>query len=81
MPPFLRIAGNLAHAVADVVHARMRGQPVMIDDAEAERRLRVCSACREWYDATRDRCAHPACGCYLRIKTRLRAMRCPDGRW
>jgi hypothetical protein len=81
LPPLTKKAVNLLQASAAVAkHAAMTG---IIDAGsdEAKRRLDICRACSEWYVAENDRCAHPKCGCFLRIKTRLRAMRCPDGKW
>lgn len=62
-----------------------RGERLRASQETCERRHEVCSGC-QWYVASSGRSllSGPkcrACGCYLRIKTALRASRCPIGRW
>ena len=83
-PSFAQMAWNLAQAVADfgadVVKNGLRG--ALVSPEEYQRRLEICDQCvpPEGY-RTGDRCSHQACGCYLSIKAKGRAFRCPIGKW
>lgn len=48
---------------------------------EQERRFEICRSCTEWFDSTKERCRHPQCGCYMRVKTWLATQQCPVGKW
>tara|TARA_S200002703_G_scaffold151891_1_gene151759 strand:+ start:2979 stop:3221 length:243 start_codon:yes stop_codon:yes gene_type:complete len=72
------MAARLRHLANDMKTVAKTPGPVAVSVAEKERRLAICSACgyfqRGW-------CTHQKCGCNMRAKTWLSALRCPDGRW
>jgi len=73
-----RMAWNLAKALsefaADVAANGLRD--AIVDQSEYERRLAICDAC-----ALRSggRCLH--CGCFLAVKAKGRAWKCPKNKW
>lgn len=81
MPGPVALARNVTAAAAKVAAGALAGQPVFTDDQTKAKRLALCNACSEYYVADKERCSHPKCGCYMRFKTALLAMKCPDGRW
>lgn len=82
MPSAGRMALNAARAAYDVAKGAANGRGLRATDAEVERRAAVCAlnACGKHVAGT-DRCAHPGCGCWLKVKRWFAAQRCPDGRW
>jgi hypothetical protein len=48
----------------------------IVEDEQYRRRLEICSTCDR---RAGKRCA--ACGCWINVKARGRAFRCPIGRW
>lgn len=84
MPPVTTVVRNAAVAAVrngvQAVKSAIKKEKFLVPDhVEAERKGK-CDAC-PWFNAQRDRCGHFKCGCYLRVKTRLVAEKCPDGRW
>lgn len=78
MPPWWRRARNALGAAGQVAAHLRAGHGVRVSREERERRLAVCQQCEPWYDAQREVCRHPRCGCYMRFKTWLVAVDCPD---
>lgn len=72
MPSLPRQVWNLATSLADFVVDRCR----TVTEDEYRQRLEVCDACEERRD---NRCTK--CGCYLSLKARGRAFRCPLDKW
>jgi hypothetical protein len=62
------LAGSIAAFVADGFHT--------VTVEQFGLRLQICDACDERRDVI---CG--ACGCYISIKARLRAMHCPLKKW
>lgn len=79
LPPLQRVAVNFVGAVARNTVAAFRGR-FRVEATEATRRAVLCRGCPFFREAD-VRCAHAACGCYLRIKVWLAAERCPAGKW
>lgn len=71
-------AANFAGAVGRAAAAAVRGEDVLVPDAEYEERLATCRAC-EFFDAGAGRCR--ACGCITVAKARLATERCPKRKW
>lgn len=71
---------NAAGAAVRVVAAAATGEPVLVDQAESDRRLAVCVAnpCGQYLAAER-RCG--ACGCVVGWKSWLATEVCPKGYW
>jgi hypothetical protein len=72
MPSLPRQAWNLAASLADFVADRCR----TVNEEEYRQRLEICDSCAERRD---NRCSK--CGCYLALKARGRAFRCPLDKW
>ena len=68
------VGGSIVRTVQSVAH----GNALNISEADKEKRLSICKSC-EFFDAAQERCAK--CGCYLKIKTYLKAEKCPINRW
>lgn len=51
-----------------------------VDQAEIDRRLAICATC-EQYDPEQERCRHPDCGCFMRVKARAQSSTCPRDKW
>jgi hypothetical protein len=79
-PPVRTMAGNLARAAFRVAGAVAAGKPLIVDRAEKDRRLTICTACDQ-YDAPKGRCK--ACGCAINLKARLKSEtgKCPKMKW
>jgi hypothetical protein len=72
LPPLATQAANLFQSVVAFVGDGCG----IVDDATYRRRLEICSTCDR---RTGKRCT--ACGCWINVKARGRAFRCPIGRW
>ena len=70
-----------AAAVRSAAHVARTGHP-FATESEIARRAEACRACETWVEAT-DRCSleRGGCGCFLRLKRKLAAERCPLARW
>ena len=75
-PNAAQMAGNLARAAGEFVASGF----AVVEPEELDRRLAICHECT-LYDAAAGRCTHPACGCFMAIKARAAAFRCPIGKW
>lgn len=73
-PSLLEQFGNAAKAAVDFVASGFE----TVDDAEYERRRKICRACDQ-FDAKADRCKR--CGCSMAIKARGKVFACPEGKW
>ncbi len=80
-PSLAKMAGNAATAFVDVAKGFFKGEQVRVAKEEQERRFAICQSCTEWFDPEKERCRHPKCGCYMRLKTWLASQRCPVGKW
>lgn len=68
---FLAIVRNLDHAAH---HRKM-----VITEEDHIKRFDVCKSCA--FYTLQAACSHPKCGCFLRVKTWLKAETCPEGKW
>jgi len=71
-PPLMRQAWNLAQSLTDFV---ADGCKTVTED-QYRQRLEICDGCRF---RRKSRCVR--CGCYLVLKARGRAFRCPADKW
>ena len=71
----------VAAAVRSAAHVARTGHPFASEN-EIARRAECCRACETWVEAS-DRCSleKGGCGCWLRLKRKLAAERCPLARW
>jgi len=78
MPSIPSMAGNLAQSVVRNVQSIAAGNPLKLSQQEANSRLDICRGC-EFFNSQQDRCTK--CGCYMAVKTYLKAEKCPVGKW
>jgi hypothetical protein len=80
-PSLPGMATNAFRAVVRNAKSVARGNPVKVSpEVEAMRRV-ICIGCTEFHEPEKDRCLHPKCGCYLRVKRWAFAEPCPAGKW
>jgi len=75
-PSISEMGKNLVQTVADSAKSVTLGEGLTITAEQAGKRLEICTAC-EFY--SENRCTK--CGCYLAVKTHLKAANCPVGKW
>lgn len=73
-PNLFTMAGNLFSSAGDVLREGVE----RVSEEERNERLQNCHVCPS-YDISNNRCYH--CGCFLNIKTYIKAWHCPEGRW
>jgi hypothetical protein len=78
MPSIGAVASNLAQSVLRNAQSVAAGNPLKIDEVTAQSRLSICKGC-EFYNAMQERCMR--CGCFMAVKTHLKAEKCPVGKW
>lgn len=77
-PSPLQMAKNLGSSVVRNIQSVAAGNDLRLSEDEANRRLAVCQQC-EFFREDQKRCGK--CGCYMAVKTYLKAERCPIGKW
>ncbi|NBO98659.1 MAG: hypothetical protein EBU90_00760 [Proteobacteria bacterium] len=78
MPSLPKMVTNAAQAVVRNVQSVAAGNDLRLSSDEANSRLSVCKGC-EFFDKNQERCGK--CGCFMALKTYLKAERCPVGKW
>lgn len=78
LPSMTQMAKNVLGSLGKVVKAAASGQGVKVTQETAEARLAICRSC-PFFRHTDERCSK--CGCYMAVKTYLRAEKCPVGKW
>lgn len=78
MPSYGQIAKNVGSSLVKNTISVIQGNDLKISNEEAQKRLDICKAC-VFFDKNAQRCSK--CGCYLSVKTYLKAERCPVGKW
>lgn len=76
MPSVVDMGKNLLTTAVDVVKGAVSGDNVALTGEEANTRLDICKSC-EFYVS--ERCTQ--CGCFMAVKTYLKAANCPVGKW
>jgi hypothetical protein len=76
LPTLAEMGKNLAQTVVDTVKSVVAGEGAISAETQADTRLKICESC-EFYQNTR--CTK--CGCYMAVKTHLKAANCPVGKW
>lgn len=76
MPSVAEMGKNLLNTAANVVKGVAAGESLSVTDEQANKRLEICKSC-EYYVG--ERCTQ--CGCYMSVKTHIRAANCPVGKW
>lgn len=81
LPPLTRRLRNATAAAIAVGKGAVAGE-FRVTREERALRENICrTQCPEWHRPSDHRCAHPACGCWLRLKTWLSRQACPAGFW
>jgi uncharacterized paraquat-inducible protein A len=78
MPSIPAMAGNLTKSVINNAKSVISGNSLKTSPEEANRRLSICKGC-EFFNSQQERCGK--CGCYMAVKTYMKAERCPVGKW
>jgi hypothetical protein len=78
LPPFKQMVQNVGQSVVRNVQSVVDGNALNVSDNEKDRRLSICRSC-EFFIKEQERCSK--CGCYMAIKTYLKAESCPVGKW
>lgn len=78
MPSLPAMAGNLTKSIANNVKSVMSGNSLKTTTEDANRRLNICKGC-EFFNSQQERCGK--CGCFMAVKTYMKAERCPVGKW
>lgn len=77
-PSQLQMAKNLGTSIVRNMQSVVAGNGLRISDEEANHRLNICNSC-EYFDQIQKRCKK--CGCFMAVKTYLKAEKCPLGKW
>jgi flagellar motor protein MotB len=78
MPSNNQMIKNLGSSVIKNVVSVAQGNSLKINPTDANARLSICKQC-PFFESNSQRCSK--CGCYLSVKTYLKAERCPIGKW
>ena len=78
LPPKAEMLGNAMSSVVKMVYEGASGNQVKLSKEEAATRLEICNGC-EFFRKSDQRCSK--CGCFMAIKTYLKAEKCPTGKW
>jgi len=78
MPSIGQMARSLGKSVANNAISVVKGNDLRLTPDEANRRLNICKGC-QFFDSLSQRCSR--CGCFLSVKTYLKAESCPVGKW
>ena len=78
MPSIPTMDKNFGGSVVRNVQSVAAGNSLNLSPDEANKRLSLCKGC-EFFNSASERCTK--CGCYMAVKTYLRAERCPVGKW
>jgi hypothetical protein len=74
LPSKFEMAKNITKSALAVAKGILQGQPIKETTSESQRRLEICGRC-EFFRKADQRCSK--CGCYMAVKTYLKASRCP----
>lgn len=78
LPTSSQMARNLIQSLGRNIKSVAAGNGLRLTSEEANKRLSICNSC-QFYIANQQRCGK--CGCYMAVKTYLKAERCPIGKW
>jgi hypothetical protein len=82
LPPVSKMAVNFARDMAAFGAQLLSGGELIIGEEEIAARTRVCLHCPgDFFRHTDYRCAHEACGCFLKLKIPLASASCPLYAW
>lgn len=78
LPSMTSMAGNLLKTAVNTVKTAVKGKSVSTSSLEANTRLAICQTC-EYFRKSDQRCSK--CGCFMAVKTYLKAEHCPVSKW
>lgn len=78
LPNMPKMFNNIKNSIVNNAKSVAQGNPLKISDEEAKNRLNICKTC-PFFNSLNERCTK--CGCYMSVKTYLRAEKCPVGKW
>ncbi len=78
MPSYVQMARNAGSSLLRNSISVVQGNDLRLSKEEAERRQNICNSC-PFFEKSSSRCGK--CGCYLAVKTYLKAEHCPVGKW
>jgi hypothetical protein len=78
LPSTSQMALNLTQSIGRNIKSIASGNGLRLTTEEANNRMNICNSC-PFYISEQQRCGK--CGCYMAIKTYLKAERCPIGKW
>jgi hypothetical protein len=77
-PTLPQMAKNLGRDVVKNIQSISQGNSINASSEEVQKRKSICQGC-EYYNSFQDRCVK--CGCFLAVKTYLKASNCPINKW
>jgi len=78
MPSMSQMVQNVGHSVVKNVRSVASGNALKISEEDKNSRLDICKSC-EFFESVKQRCLK--CGCFLSVKTYLKAEKCPINKW
>ena len=78
LPTKTEMAKNIIASTAKIAKSVLAGENPKLSAEEAKARLEICKGC-EFFRQADERCSK--CGCYMAVKTYLKAEKCPLNRW
>ena len=69
---------NLTEAMADSLKLAVTKGTILTSDEKANTRIQICSRC-PCLAKDSSRCS--LCGCFMTVKVRLEASKCPASKW
>ena len=78
MPSVPHMIYNATKSIVKNVKSVAAGNPLIMTTEGANQRLEICKKC-EFFESIRERCGK--CGCFMAVKTYLKAEKCPVGKW
>lgn len=67
---------NLSETLINALRVYRDRGAVIAQESKQETRINICISCTELIDGKCNKC-----GCYMNIKVRLEAAKCPIGKW
>jgi hypothetical protein len=78
LPNSVQLTKNFGKSVIRNIQSVMQGNNLNVSEEEKQKRLNICNSC-EFFIKESQRCSK--CGCYMAVKTYLKAEKCPVGKW
>ena len=76
MPSLVEMGKNMLETAKNIAAGVIKGDGINLTEEEAKKRLSICESCEFYINS---RCSK--CGCYMAVKTYLKAANCPVSKW